>query len=82
MTVPLMGGDRLLNDLVMDVQQSHRAGFVGTHLAAKADDVGKHDRRQPPILSVHRAAGVILHRSGLFCWCCLAVNLPPSLMRY
>ena len=66
----------LLNNLIMDVQQPQHAGFIGSHLAAKADDVGEHDRRQPPSLRVHRAAGVVLHRSGLFCWRCLAVNRP------
>ena len=30
----------------MDVQQPQHAGFIRTHLPAKADDVGEHDRRQ------------------------------------
>src|SRR5262249_20280128 len=34
----------LPHDPVMDCQQPQRAGFVGPHLAAKADDVGEHDR--------------------------------------
>ena len=72
----------LLNEVIMDVEQAQHAGFVAAHLAAKADDVGEHDRREPPILRVHRAAGVFLHGYGLFCWCCLTVNLPSSLMRY
>ncbi len=73
---PVVDNSRLLNDLVMRIQQVQRAGFIAAHLAAKADDVGKHDRRQPPILGVHCAAGVVLHRQGLFCWRCVAVNGP------
>ena len=59
----------------MDVQQPQRAGFIRAHLAAKADDVGEHDRGQPPILSLHCAAGVFLHRQGLFCWRCISCQL-------
>ena len=40
-----MRGDRLLDDLVMHGQQPQGAGFIGTHLATKADDVGEHNRR-------------------------------------
>jgi hypothetical protein len=36
-------------------------GFIDTHLLAKADDVGKHDRRQPPLFGMHRDPGVVLH---------------------
>ena len=68
----VMRSHRLLNELIMDVQQPQRAGFVGAHLAAKADDVGEHDRRQPSIFRMRRAAGVILHRYGLFCWRCIS----------
>ncbi len=32
--------------LIMDIQQPQHAGFVAAHLAAKADDVGEHDRGQ------------------------------------
>ena len=42
----VMGTHRLLNELIMDVQQPQHAGFVRAHLAAKADDVGEHDRRE------------------------------------
>ena len=61
----------------MDVQQPQHAGFVAAHLAAKADDVGEHDRGQSPIFSMHSAAGVVIHRYGLFGWRCLTVNQPP-----
>src|SRR6059036_2247510 len=64
----------LLNYPVMGLQQPQHAGFVAAHLAAKADDVRKHDRRQPPSLRARYVAGVVLHGCGLFCWRCLAVN--------
>jgi hypothetical protein len=56
-------GDCLLDDLVMGGQQSQGTGFIAAHLAAKADDVGKHDRGQPPLLRLRCAASVILHES-------------------
>ena len=68
-------GDRLLNDLIMEAQQVEGVGFIRAHLATKADDVGEHDRGQPPSLSLYRAAGVCLHRPELFCRCDYAVNL-------
>jgi hypothetical protein len=37
-------GDGMLNELVVDLQQAQHAGFVRAHLAAKANDVGEHDR--------------------------------------
>src|SRR5690349_4838257 len=58
----MMFTHRLLNNLIMDVQHPQHAGFVGSHLATEADDVGKHDSRQPPSLHVHRTADVVLHR--------------------
>ena len=64
----------LLDEPIMDVQQPHRARFVGAHLAAEANDVGEHDRRQPPLLSVDCLARLVVHRCGLFGWYCLAVN--------
>ena len=42
----MMFSHRLLDDLIMHFQQPQHAGFVAAHLAAKADDVGEHDRRQ------------------------------------
>ena len=30
----------------MDVEQPQHAGFIRPHLAAEADDIGEHDRRQ------------------------------------
>jgi hypothetical protein len=35
----------------MEAQQVEGMGFVRAHLAAKADDVGEHDRGQPPSLT-------------------------------
>ena len=49
----------LLNNAIVDIEQPQHASFVDTHLAAKADDVGEHDRRQSPIFRRRRAAGVI-----------------------
>jgi len=46
----VMLGNCLLNDVVMDLQQPQRAGFIAAHVTAKADDVGEHDRGQPSIL--------------------------------
>ena len=46
----VMLSDRFADKLVMRVQQPQRAGLVAPHLAAKADDVRKHDRRQSPSL--------------------------------
>src|SRR6266850_5942409 len=39
----VMLSHRLLDELIMDVQQPQHARFVGAHLAAKANDVGEHD---------------------------------------
>jgi hypothetical protein len=41
----LVGGDRLLDDLVMSSQQAQGAGFVRAYLAAKAYHVGEHNGR-------------------------------------
>jgi hypothetical protein len=60
----VMGGYGLLNHAIVDVEQAEHAGFVGPHLAAKADDVGEHDRRQSAIFLRRRATGVILHTHG------------------
>jgi hypothetical protein len=49
-----MSSDRVLKDLVMEGQQPHRAGFIRPHLTAKADNVGKHDRRQLTLIA-HRS---------------------------
>ena len=73
----MMLAHSLLDQPIMHVEQPQRAGLVAAHLAAKADDVGKHDRRQPPSLRVRRAVGVVLHRYRLFCWRYLAVNPLP-----
>src|SRR5690349_4672709 len=43
----------LVEEVVMDVQQSHGARFVRAHLAAEADDVSEHNRGQPPSLQLH-----------------------------
>src|SRR5262249_11085364 len=52
---------RLLDDLVMSLQQPQHAGFISPHLAAKADDVGEHDRGQFAGLSGPCATGVRRH---------------------
>ena len=44
--VPVMRAHRVLDDLVMHLQQPQHASFVCTHLAAKAHDVGEHNRGQ------------------------------------
>ena len=41
--VTMMLGHGLLDELVMDGEALQHAGFVGPHLAAKADDVREHD---------------------------------------
>src|SRR5262245_3657323 len=40
----------LLDKTIMDVQQPQHTSFIGAHLAAKAHDVGEHDRGQPSML--------------------------------
>jgi len=42
----------LLNNLIMHVEQVQRAGFIGPHLTAKANDVGEHDRGELASLSL------------------------------
>ena len=74
---PMMLSDRSLDKLVMRVQPPQHAGLIASHLATKAHDIREHDRRQPPILGLYRAAGVFLHGYELFCWPCLAVNRSP-----
>lgn len=59
--VPMMHAHGLLNELVVDIEQAQHAGFVAAHLAAKADNVREHDRRESSLLSLYRAAGVVLH---------------------
>ena len=71
--VTVMSSHRLLKEVIMDIEQAQHAGLRRAHLATKADDVGEHDRRQPPSLHLRCAAGII-HRPGLFCWRCLTVN--------
>ncbi len=63
MTVAVMLGHCLLDELIMDVQQPQHAGFVAAHLAAEADDVGEHDRGQPSRLCGPRASAVLCHGS-------------------
>jgi len=58
--VAVMCSYSLLDDLVMDGQYPQRAGFVATHLAAEADEVGEHDRGQPAGLG-RRLCRVLLH---------------------
>ena len=48
-----MLGDCLVDDLIMEAQQVEGMGFVRAHLAAKADDVGEHDRGQTAGLGLH-----------------------------
>jgi hypothetical protein len=38
----------LVEELIMDVEQPHHAGFIRAHLAAEANDVSEHNRGQPP----------------------------------
>ena len=54
----------VLDKLVVDVEQPQHAGFVAAHLAAKADDVGEHDRgqRRVSVCTVR-----FFHVCGLFC---------------
>jgi hypothetical protein len=65
--LPVVIGHQLVDELVMGFQQLEGARLVAAHLAAKADDVGEHNCRQPLSLGLLCAAGVFLHRSGLFC---------------
>ena len=51
MTRAVMLRNRLLDDLIMNIQQPQHTGFIAAHLTAKADDVGEHDRGESPILS-------------------------------
>lgn len=61
------GKKSALDDWTMHFQQAQHVGFIGTHLITKAHDVGKHNRRQPLLLRLHPATGVVLHRPELFC---------------
>ena len=51
----------LLNDLVMDGQYLQRAGFVSTHLTAKAHHVSEHDGGQATGFGVDDLARNVLH---------------------
>lgn len=42
----MMLGDRLVNSLVMHLQNAQRGGFVAAHLATEAYHVGEHDGGQ------------------------------------
>jgi len=44
--VAVMLSDGLLDELVMDGEHPQHAGFISTHLAAKAHYVGEHDGGQ------------------------------------
>src|SRR5262245_16506141 len=46
----------------MHGQQPQHAGFISTHLTAKADDVSEHDGGQAADLGGPRAGGVLRHR--------------------
>ena len=53
----MMRGNCLSDDLVVHGQQLQSMGFIRTHLTAKADNVSKHNRRQPPTPSLLCAVG-------------------------
>src|SRR5262245_58836569 len=57
----VMRGDSVLDSLIMHIQQPQGASLVAAHLTAKADDVGEHDRRQPPSLCARCVTGIVLH---------------------
>ena len=57
----MMLGYGLRDDLVMHRQQSQHAGFISTHLAAEADNVGEHDSSQPASFSRCRTARLFPH---------------------
>src|SRR5262245_24567793 len=59
---PVMLHHRLTDDLIMPLQQPQHTDFIGPHLAAKADDVGEHDRGKSAGLSGDCAAAVLCHR--------------------
>ena len=59
--VPVMSAHGLLNQLIMDIEQPQHAGFVRAHLAAEADNIGKHDCSEPSMLCACHAAGVVIH---------------------
>jgi len=59
--VTMMLGDRLADNLIVYLQQPQHAGFVSPHLATEADDVGEHDRGQPPCLCGLRAGIALCH---------------------
>ena len=42
----VMFRDSLANEPIMDIEQPQHAGFVGTHLATEAHNVGEHNRRE------------------------------------
>jgi len=52
---------RLLDELIMRVQQLQHAGFINPHLAAKAHDSSEHDGRQLTSLSGDCPADVLWH---------------------
>src|SRR5262245_35047530 len=60
--MPVMFADSLPDDLVMNFEHPQHASFIAAHLTTKADDVRKHNRRQPPSLCGYRAAGVVPHK--------------------
>ena len=65
---------RVVDELVMDFQQSQHAGLIGPHLAAKAYNVGEHDSGEAAGLELpvavlwhegdYRASGVRLSNSS------------------
>jgi hypothetical protein len=44
--MPMMFSYSVLDELIMHLQQPQHARFIGTHLAAKADDIGEHNCRE------------------------------------
>src|SRR5262245_4851246 len=47
----VMIGDRLVDNLIMNCEYPQHASFVSAHLAAEANDVGKHNGSKPASLS-------------------------------
>jgi hypothetical protein len=75
---PVMFSNRLLDNLIVNIQQPQHTGFIAAHLTAKAHHIGEHNRGQAPSFRMHCDTGLFLHGDVLFCWRCLAVNRSPS----
>jgi hypothetical protein len=76
--MPVMLSHRLVDDLVMRLQQPQHTRFIGAHLAAKAYDVREHDGGQAAALASYGTRAVLGHRGDYHARSLRLSNVPAN----